>query len=99
MPTPATWPELIMRTLKNTARWPAAKPKPDRLRTLRQRLLREWTLRNPEIQEGPWGRLVTLTAGEAEALAWQTPAPLLVFPALLEEKLDHLRAYAKRQVA
>lgn len=73
-------------------------PSPDRLRHLRQRLVREWMVRNPEVPATPWERLIGLSAIEAEALAWQTNAPLLVLPVLLEEKLDDVRRYAARQV-
>jgi hypothetical protein len=36
-------------------------------------------------------------ANEAEALAWVTPYPLLVFPVLFEEKARAALAYARRQ--
>jgi hypothetical protein len=42
-------------------------------------------------------RMARLAATEAEALAWQTPYPLLVLPALLDEKLDYVSRYAERQ--
>jgi hypothetical protein len=42
-------------------------------------------------------RLFRLAAGEAEALAWQTPFPLLFLPVLLEEKLDAVHRYATHQ--
>ncbi len=87
-----------MRTLKNTNRWNTGVPSPDRLRHLRQRLVRDWMARHPEVPAQAWERLIVLTASEAEALAWQTNAPLLVLPALMEEKLDDLRRYAARQI-
>jgi hypothetical protein len=34
---------------------------------------------------------------EAESLAWLTPIPMLVLPALLEEKAREARLYASRQ--
>jgi hypothetical protein len=42
-------------------------------------------------------KLCRLAAGEAEALAWQTPFPLLFLPVLLEEKLEVIQRYAARQ--
>jgi len=38
-------------------------------------------------------------AHEAEALAWITPYPLLVFPALFDEKADAARQRAQHQAA
>jgi hypothetical protein len=40
---------------------------------------------------------VRRAANEAEALAWVTPYPLLVFPALFEEKAEAALARAQRQ--
>lgn len=62
----------------------------DPLRRLRRRLLRDWLVRHGP---GPYGRLPWLASAEAEALAWQTPVPLLVLPSLLEEKLEGIRRY------
>jgi hypothetical protein len=42
-------------------------------------------------------RLVRLALNEAEALAWQTPFPHLLFPALAEEKLNAVAAWQARQ--
>jgi hypothetical protein len=42
-------------------------------------------------------RLLRLAAGEAEALAWLTPFPLLVLPELLREKLAATDRYVTRQ--
>lgn len=36
-------------------------------------------------------------AVDAAAVAWLTPWPLLVFPALFEEKIDEARRYVARQ--
>ena len=36
-------------------------------------------------------------AAEAEALAWSTSFPLLFLPALMEEKVDGARRWARRQ--
>jgi hypothetical protein len=53
--------------------------------------LRE-TLQAPE-------RLFRLAMNEAEALAWQTPYPYLVFPVLAAEKAQELAAWDNRQRA
>lgn len=42
-------------------------------------------------------RLLRLALNEAEALAWQTPYPQLVFPALAGEKLQEVTAWNRRQ--
>ena len=53
------------------------------------------------FQQGPYrrlpDRLLHLAVIEAEALAWTTPEPLLVFPALAEEKVESLLRWAQRQ--
>ena len=43
------------------------------------------------------GHLFQLALNEAEALAWQTPVPLLVFPMLAYEKLKKLKEWNTRQ--
>ena len=54
-----------------------------------------------EELEGSW--VATLSghvrraANEAAALAWVTPYPLLVFPALFDEKLEAARDFVQRQ--
>jgi hypothetical protein len=76
--------------LLNTCSTPAGL----RLAALKERLLAE---RAP-ARVAPWiERLLRLAANEAEALAWQTSVPLLVFPALLDEKLEAAMAYVGRQ--
>jgi hypothetical protein len=42
-------------------------------------------------------RLFRLAVTEAEALAWQTPYPHLVFPVLAEEKAQAAATWQKRQ--
>ncbi len=42
-------------------------------------------------------RLVHLALNEAEALAWQTQYPQLVFPTLAQEKVDSVLAWSDRQ--
>lgn len=66
-----------------------------RLATLKERLLREYLAQTPGAFSERWLRLA---ANEAEALAWQTPVPLLIFPALLQEKLTTVGHYATRQL-
>jgi hypothetical protein len=46
---------------------------------------------------GRFDRWVRLAADEAAALAWASPYPFLVLPALLEERVAHARARAQRQ--
>jgi len=43
------------------------------------------------------GRLVQLALNEAEALAWQTDYPHLLFPALAVEKVQSVAAWQTRQ--
>jgi hypothetical protein len=75
-------------------------PSLDRQRTglalsdLKERLLQS---RLAKITDAEPVRLLRLAAGEAEALAWQTPFPLLLLPVLLEEKLEAGRTYSERQ--
>lgn len=44
-------------------------------------------------------KLLRLAVNEAEALAWETPYPHLVFPNLAAEKAQKLMAWSKRQQA
>jgi len=64
------------------------------LSELRVRLLRE-ALASPADAE--LSKLLRLVATEAEAQAWLTSFPLLVFPALFEEKTQRVRGYVARQ--
>lgn len=61
---------------------------------LKNRLLTETLLAiaKPELNVS-----VRRAANEAAALAWVTFYPLLVFPALFEEKLRHAVSHAERQ--
>jgi len=63
-----------------------------RIREARQAILAESrdALKVPE-------RLVKLALNEAEALAWQTSYPQLVFPALAMEKIHGAAAWNHRQ--
>ena len=45
------------------------------------------------------GRLLQLALNEAEALAWETDFPLLVFPTLAREKAEEAVAWNERQQA
>jgi len=64
------------------------------LERFKRRLLRELLNQNtnPELT-APLRR----AANEAAALAWLTPYPLLVFPALLEEKVQRAQQHSLRQ--
>jgi hypothetical protein len=64
------------------------------LERLKQRLLRRLLDESASAEIN-----VTLrrAANDAASLAWLTPYPLLVFPALLEEKAERARAQARRQ--
>jgi hypothetical protein len=59
-----------------------------RLEQLKSTLLRPVLngMRNPELQSK-----LCWAANEAASLAWMTPIPLLVFPALFEEKVGSAR--------
>ncbi len=62
---------------------------------LRDRLLDE-ALESARVT-GWARRLVRLAALEAEARAWVTPFPLLLFPELFEEKAREVSGYVARQ--
>jgi len=63
-----------------------------RLEELKNELLRAALYERPEL-----GGYVRRAANEAAALAWITPYPLLVFPALFEEKAGTALLQAERQ--
>jgi hypothetical protein len=46
---------------------------------------------------GPQQRVLELAVNEAEALAWETDFPLLVFPTLAQEKAEAATAWSWRQ--
>ena len=50
-----------------------------------------------EVREPEFNVRLRRAANEAAALAWVTPYPLLVFPALFEEKAETALAHAARQ--
>lgn len=64
----------------------------DQVARVRETLHAEWksVVAVPE-------RLLRLALNEAEALAWQTDVPQLVFPALAEEKVRAVVAWSVRQ--
>jgi hypothetical protein len=49
------------------------------------------------LLRGQQSRLVRLALNEAEALAWQTQFPHLVFPSLAEEKVRAVLLWHERQ--
>jgi len=61
---------------------------------LKSRLLTETLLATAQPELNP---VIRRAANEAAALAWVTFYPLLVFPALFEEKLGHALRHAERQ--
>lgn len=64
------------------------------LERLKNQLLRELLVEYPDAQfNAPLRR----AANEAAALAWLTPYPLLVLPALVEEKAQFARKHTARQ--
>jgi len=67
--------------------------------TLRERLARVKEAIFAESAEtmGSQERLVRLALNEAEAAAWQTLYPHLVFPALAAEKVQAVAAWSARQ--
>jgi hypothetical protein len=64
------------------------------LAILKNRLLRE-TLKHGA--GAPLANLLRLAAVEAEAQAWLTSFPLLLFPTLFEEKVSEARSYVAHQ--
>lgn len=66
----------------------------DEFERLKKRLLSE---RLDELVQPAFNRYVRRAANEAAALAWLTPYPLLVFPALFEEKAQVAVIQAERQ--
>ncbi len=62
------------------------------IETARERLAHEW---QPRFSLSD--RSLHLALGEAEALAWQTAFPHLVFPELAREKINKAIAWQRRQ--
>jgi hypothetical protein len=65
-----------------------------RFERLKNELLDE---RLEELPDPAFNTYVRTAANEAAALAWVTPYPLLVFPALFEEKADSALFLAEKQ--
>jgi hypothetical protein len=88
------------QVLRRADRRQGRTPRASRARTdlalvrLRRRLLRSALAEtdNPRLHLG-----LRRAAAEAESLAWLSPCPLLVLPALFEEKAREARLYAIRQ--
>jgi hypothetical protein len=66
----------------------------DELESLKKRLLKE---RLEDVWDLESNRVVRRAANEAAALAWVTRYPLLVFPALFDEKVTAALEQAERQ--
>lgn len=62
------------------------------IQRLRQTMLAQLEGTSSELQQA-----ATRALQEAEALAWQTPVPHLVFPTLAEEKITQARQWAFHQ--
>ena len=54
-------------------------------------------LREFDSAQREHGQMLRLALNEAEALAWQTPYPHLLFPVLAYEKAESTRQWAQRQ--
>lgn len=77
----------------NTVRYSPKKSTP----APRPRVLALQPFGDPALRSGLPDELVRHARIEAEALAWTTPVPELVLPALFEEKLVALRQWHTRQ--
>jgi hypothetical protein len=77
----------------NAVRYTQKKPTP----APRQRVFALQPFGDPALRLGLPDELVRHARIEAEALAWSTPVPELVLPALFEEKLVALRHWHTRQ--
>ena len=83
--------------------------KPDSISTLRLLSCRELLRQIGEVRRSLWRdfggtleaqrHLLRLALNEAEALAWLTPFPHLMFPVLAEEKATALKHWTTRQRA
>jgi hypothetical protein len=75
---------------------------PRRLRSCQKVLAQIWNVKDGLLAEGGDGlagheRMLRLALNEAEALAWQTSYPHLVFPDLAAEKIQGLRDWVRHQ--
>lgn len=86
---------LASRRIQPAPRKPcAAETNTAKLRSLKDRLLFEAA---GEIADQRILTLLRLAANEAESLAWESHCPILTLPLLLEEKIEFVRNYARRQ--
>ena len=75
---------------------------PRRLRICQKILAQIWNIKDRLLAEWRDGaeaheRMLRLVVNEAEALAWQTSYPHLVFPTLAVEKIQRVRDWVRRQ--
>jgi hypothetical protein len=75
---------------------------PRRLRSCQKVLAQIWSVKDVLLTEWRDGlenheRMLRLALNEAEALAWQTSYPHLLFPALAVEKIQGVRAWVQHQ--
>jgi hypothetical protein len=87
-------PELAPNTGSAVTRTPNPATQETELEQLKQRLLDQLL---SEDHEPEFAALLRHAANEAASLAWATPYPLLVFPALFEEKVERALLQAERQ--
>jgi hypothetical protein len=59
--------------------------------------IKESVMREFESPKREQGQMLRFALNEAEALAWQTPYPHLLFPVLAQEKAQSARQWAERQ--
>jgi hypothetical protein len=59
--------------------------------------IKESMMREFESPRREQVQMLRLALNEAEALAWQTPYPHLLFPVLAQEKAESARQWAERQ--
>ncbi|HWV98822.1 MAG TPA: hypothetical protein VNZ64_03925 [Candidatus Acidoferrum sp.] len=59
--------------------------------------VKEAVMREFESPKREQGQMLQSALNEAEALAWQTPYPHLLFPVLAREKAESARQWAERQ--
>ncbi|HYG24961.1 MAG TPA: hypothetical protein VEH04_19500 [Verrucomicrobiae bacterium] len=82
--------------LRPTPPFPFRTIQENALERLKNRLLRDTLF---ELPDARLNADVRRAANEAAAVAWETRYPLLVFPALFEEKTRNVLRHAERQVS